>query len=197
MVRSLFAGLLTALAAVPAVAQDTVVVPGTSTRYPVAVSTSDGKQDVVLKLTGVALRSKVVVDVYTVGSYLQQGATARTADELVAIDAVKLLSIMMARDVDGPDLIDAFKTAVAKTHPGRFGDEFGKLSRHVGSSVAKKGSEVVIAYVPGSGTRFSFEGKEPLVIPGKEFADAVWGVYLGSHPITDSIKKGLTARLGR
>ena len=196
MLRFLSAGLLAALT-LPAVADETVQVPGSSTRYPVLVATSDGKQDVTLKLTGAALRSKLVIDVYTVASYLQQGATVRTADELVAADAVKLLSIVMQRDVDGPDLIDAFKTAVAKTHPGRFGAEFGKLSRHVGSDVAKKGSEVVITYLPGAGTRFSFEGKEPLVIPGKEFADAVWGVYLGSHPITDSIKKGLTARLGR
>jgi hypothetical protein len=197
MLRFTFAGLLAAAFAVPALADETVAVSGSSVRYPVAVATNDGKQNVVLTLTGAALRSKLVVNVYTVASYLQQGATARSADELVAANAVKLLSIMMERDVDGPDLIDAFKTAVAKTHPGRFGDEFGKLSRHVGSGVAKKGSEVVITYLPGAGTRFSFEGKEPLVIPGKEFADAVWGVYLGANPITDKIKQGLTSRLGR
>jgi hypothetical protein len=197
MLRTLSAGLLAMTLAAPAIADETVPVAGSSTRYPVLVSTSDGKRDVTLKLTGAALRSKLVVNVYTVASYLDQGATARTADELVAADAVKLLSIIMERDVDGPDLVDAFKTAVAKTHPGRFGDEFGRLARHVGSDVAKKGSEVVVTYLPGVGTRFTFAGKEPLVIPGKDFADAVWGIYLGPQPITDKIKQGLTARLGK
>lgn len=197
MRRLTLAALFAAILAAPAAAQESVAVPGTSTRYPVVVSTSDGQQTVLLNLTGVALRSKLIVNVYTVASYLRQGAAARTADELVSADAVKLLSIFMERDVDGPDLIDAFKTAVAKSHPGKFGPEFAQLARHVGSGVARKGSEVVIAYLPGTGTRFKFEGREPFVIPGKEFADAVWGVYLGPKPLTDDIKRGLTARLGR
>ena len=197
MSRTLLSALIAAAIAAPAAADETVEVPGTSTRCLAAVSTRHGNQDVVLNLTGAALRSKLIVNVYTVASYLQAGKAARTADELVAADAVKLLLITMERDVDGPDLIDAFKTAVAKSHPGRFGPEFAELARHVGTGTARKGTEVVIAYLPGTGTRFKFEGKEPLVIPGKEFADAVWGVYLGPKPLTDAIKKGLTARLGR
>jgi len=55
---------------------------------------------------------------------------------------------------------------------------------------AKKGSTIVITYVPGSGTMLSTAG-ERSIIPGKDFADALFSVWLGPSPVDDGLKKGL------
>src|SRR5262249_2356760 len=68
-----------------------VPVPGSANRYPTAIDGVHAGKPIKLLLTGASLRKKVVFSVYTIGSYVQDGATVRSADEIVAADCLKQL----------------------------------------------------------------------------------------------------------
>ena len=72
--------------AVAAVAAELIGLPGSSATYPVEVDAKAGGQPVTMTLTGVAMRKKLVFNVYAIGSYIEKGATVKTAEDLVAAD---------------------------------------------------------------------------------------------------------------
>src|SRR5262245_57793711 len=189
-----------ALTATTAVAADPVpvAVKWSSARYPLAVAVTVGDKVINLKLTGVGLRSKAGLSVYAVGSYLQDGATAQTPEELTKADAIRMLHLVMERTVESRDFIDAFKTAVGKTYPAdTFTTEFAQLAKAVGDTAAKKGDQVIMLYTPGTGVRIQIVGKVDVTIKGASFAQALWEVYLGPKPIDENLKKGLVGLLTR
>ena len=56
------------------------------------------------------------------------------------------------------------------------------------------GEQAVITYIPGTGTRLELKGKEAGVIPGKDFADAMFAVWLGAKPVDAGLKEGMLGR---
>ena len=197
MLRRLVVALAVAAVVAPAASSaESVPVAGASGKFPRAVTTPVGQQAVTLKLTGVGLRTKVFLNVYAVGSYLQDGAAAATAADLAKVEAARMLYLVMERTVESADFIDAFKSAVGKTYPAdRFAAEFAQLAAAVGSKAAQKGDHVSLLYVPGTGLRVQIVGKVDVTIKSQAFAQALWEVYLGPNPIDDDLKKGLTGLL--
>jgi hypothetical protein len=196
--RAVVTLIVGALTATTAVAADPVPVKGSSAKYPPAVAVTVGDKVTDLKLTGVGLRSKAGFSVYAVGSYLQDGVTARTPDELAKADAVRMLHLVMERTVEPGDFIDAFKTAVGKTYPAdKFAAEFAQVAKAVGDTAAKKGDQITMLYTPGAGVRIQIVGKVDVTVKGAAFAQALWEVYLGPKPIDENLKKGLVGLLTR
>jgi len=190
--------LLVGSAASAAVAADVVPVRGSSTTFPPAVAVPVGDKAVQLRLTGAGLRTRLGFNVYTVGSYLQEGAVARSPDELAKADAVRMLYLVMERTVEPADFIGAFKAAVGKAHPAdRFAAEFAQLAAAIGDKAAAKGDHVSLTSVPGAGVRVQVVGKVDVTVKNPAFAQALWEVYLGEHPLDDGLKKGLVGRLPR
>jgi hypothetical protein len=54
-----------------------------------------------------------------------------------------------------------------------------------------EGDQVVLTYVPGKGTLVSAKGQDKGVIEGKDFADALFAVWLGGNPVQDDLKAAL------
>ena len=54
-----------------------------------------------------------------------------------------------------------------------------------------EGDQIVMTYVPGKGTIVSVKGAEKGVIEGKDFADALFAVWLGANPVQEDLKKAL------
>jgi hypothetical protein len=55
----------------------------------------------------------------------------------------------------------------------------------------EKGDEIVLTYVPGKGTVVSAKNAEKGVIEGKDFADALFSVWLGPEPVQADLKTAL------
>lgn len=198
MYRCSALAILVALVIAPfAFSADPVPVPGSSAKYPPTLVLPIAQKPVTLQLTGVGLRTKLFFNVYTVGSYLQQGSDARTAADLAKAETARMLYLVMERTVESEDFISAFKTAINQSHPDRFTAEFNQLATAIGSTAAKKGDHVSLLYAPGSGLRIQIVGKADVTIQNPAFAQALWEVYLGPKPIDDDLKKGLVSRLGR
>jgi Chalcone isomerase-like len=195
--RPLTVALLTlALAGAGALAADVVGVPGSSTRFATTTQTTiDGKPGR-LMLTGAALRQKFYFNVYAVASYIQEGAKARTPEDLAAADCPKRLELVMERTVDGKEMAEAFRAAIRLNYPEpAFGAEVGDLIQFMRGQEARKGDHIVLTYVPGVGLHCELAGRAEVLIKGAQFHRAVWDIYLGKNNLGEEIKKGLASRL--
>jgi hypothetical protein len=177
-------------------ATDVVGVPGGSALYPVDFETSVGGKAVKLSLTGTAMRTKLIVNVYSVGSYVVKGSPVKTAEALAAADVPKRLHLVMERAIDGKDLAEAFRSAIRLNHPEpAFNDEVTSLTQYMRSSTARKGDHIYLTHVPGIGLQINVSGKADFLIKNVAFSKAVWEIYLGKKNLGETIKKGLTSRL--
>jgi hypothetical protein len=177
-------------------ASDTVEVSGSSTRYLTAIEVPVAGQPTRLVLTGAALRKKTIFSVYTVASYVQQGTAARNAEQLVSAEAVKVLHLVMERDVDGKDMAEAIRTGIRLNHPANaFGTELSKVDQWLQARNLRKGQHVILTAIPKGGLRCQVTGTTDLVVDNPMFARAVWEIYLGRNNLGEPIKTALVARL--
>jgi hypothetical protein len=97
----------------------------------------------------------------------------------------------MLRDLDAATIVDAIRTGFDKNAKAQLPalqerlDAFCKIVPAV-----KKGQTLTISYVPGKGTSISGAGGST-VITGKDFADALFSVWIGKAPVDDGLKKGM------
>jgi hypothetical protein len=177
-------------------AAELVGVPGSSTKYPSEIDAAVGGKTVRMVLTGTAMRTKFVVNVYAIGSYVQQGTAARSAEALAAADCPKCLHLVMERTVDGKDMAEAFRAAIRMNHPEpEFNEEVNTLSQFMRSTSARKDEHIHLTHVPGVGLHCNLAGRAEFLIKNVRFAHAVWEIYLGKNNLGESIKKGLVSRL--
>jgi hypothetical protein len=177
-------------------AADLVGVPGSGTKYLSEVDATVGGKSVKLTLTGTAMRTKYILNVYAIGSYVQQGAKVKTAEELASVDCPKRLHLVMERTVDGKDMAEALRVAIRANYAEpAFNDEVTTLVQFMRSSVARKGDHITLTHVPGIGLNCSIAGKAEFMIKNEKFSRAVWDIYLGKNNVGENIKKGLVSRI--
>jgi hypothetical protein len=176
-------------------ADDAVPVKGSNVKYPTSVTATLGDKQYAQKLTGVAMRKKAFVDVYTIGSYVVTDFKGKTAEELAAADVVKQLHLVMERQVSGSDMAKAFESAIRANYGSEFDQDLKRLSDLMSQYDLNKGDQVWITHVPGYGLHFNLVGKRQEFIPGVKLAKAVWDIYLGPKNVGEAVKKGLTSRL--
>lgn len=187
---------LLALGTVRLFAGELVGVSGSNIRYPSHGEAKIGDKQVKVVLTGTALRKKYIFSVYAIGSYIQEGVSVGSAEELVAADCGKRLHLVMERDVGGKEMAEAFKTAVRNNYDApAFEDELDTLIGTMQSVEVNRGDQVFLDHVPGVGFHVELVGKTAVTIKNVAFARAVWEIYLGKHNLGDAIKQGLVSRL--
>jgi hypothetical protein len=188
--------LLAVVAAGSAWAVGFVGVPGSSAQYPTEITVDHGGKQVKMNLTGTAMRTKIILNVYAIGSYLQDGVKVKSAEGLAAADCLKRLHLVVERNIDGPALAEAFRSAIRLNHPEpEFKDEVGALVQFMRSTSVRKGEEILLTHVPGVGVHCSVAGKADFLVRNVAFARAMWEIYVGKNNLGDAIKKGLTSRL--
>lgn len=192
----LAAVVVMALASVSAArAADLVGVPGSSTKYVSEAEVKVGDQSFKLALTGTAMRTKYILNVYAIGSYVQAGAAVKTAEQLASIDCVKRLHLVMERSVPGKDMAEAFRVAIRANYPApAFDDEVTMLMQFMKSSTVSKDDHIILTHLPGTGLHCSMPGKADFTIKNPKFSEAVWNIYLGKNNVGDAVKKGLLSR---
>lgn len=196
MSRSILTVALVSLTAAVAGAGETVGVDGSSTEYVTPIETAVGKKQVKMVLTGTALRKKFIFNVYAIGSYLEEGIRARTAEELAAKDCAKQLHLVMERDVGGKEMAEAFRAAIRKNYPEPdFSQELDQLIEFMQALSIEKGDQVLLTHVPKAGLHCKIVGKAEILVENVAFAQAVWEIYLGKNNLGQEIKKGLVSRL--
>lgn len=150
-------------------------------------TTVDGKS---LKLNGVGLRKKAIFKVYVAGLYLE--TPSRDAGAVISSDQVKRMQLSVLRSLDHSKITEAISEGFEKNSKTQFPALKARLDR-LNSMIpnVEKGDQILLTYVPGRGTVVSAKNVEKGVIEGKDFADALFAVWLGVNPVQEDLKKAL------
>jgi hypothetical protein len=169
--------------------------------FPSRIERSIGDRTVKLVRTGKAVRKQLGFKVYDVASYLQEGARARSAEELSAAPHAKQLHLIFVMTVPGDDMAITFESTMRKNYPApAFAKELQQLLDQVRKSSARKGDRMLITHIPDKGMHYRFQSKgdaQELLIPNPAFSKAVWDNYFGEYNCGENVKVGLTAELVR
>ena len=173
---------------------ETVAAPESNVRFPARTEVSVAHRPVRLVLTGTAMRKAYGFNVYAVASYIQEGVAAKSAEQIVAADTVKMMHIVLERNLDGPTMFEGMRTGLRLNYPiGAFPAELGQLERTLKAQDLTRGQTVMLTSVPRVGLRCQAAGKD-VTIASPAFARAVWEIYLGRNNLGDAVKSGLTSR---
>ena len=172
--------LLLSVTAVPAVEVAGVKLPETQS--------VDGKT---LKLNGAGVRKKAIFKVYTAGLYVE--TPAKDSAVLISSNQAKSMHLWMLRNVEGPKISGAIaegfelnsKSAMPQLQPRL--DQLAKLIPDV-----KEGEQIALTWIPDKGTVVNVRGTDVGTIEGRDFADALFAVWLGPNPVQDDLKKALS-----
>jgi hypothetical protein len=192
--RILACAAVVLLPSMPLQAVEDVVEPRTGVKFASEV------QD--MRLLGIGLRSKTFlkVKVYAVALYAAESAVEGSLKgktgpalykELVWGDFPKEVALHFVRDVTTEQVQDAFRESLVLA-----GAEKAKIDAFVGHfGFTRNGQRYVIKWVPGGTIEATINGVVQPPVADKNFAAAVFGIWLGERPIQEDIKRDLVSRL--
>jgi hypothetical protein len=165
-------------------------------RFATAITSQIGGKAVRLALTGTAMRTRYLLNVYAIGSYVQAGIKVQDGEELARTDVPKQLHLIFERDVDANTMAKSFREAIGMSHPApAFGPELAELEKYLRAYSVKQGDHLWLTSIPGVGLGCQVVGKPSMVVRSVGFARAAWEVYLGPKNLGVAIKSGLSSRL--
>ena len=146
--------------------------------------------DKTLVLNGMGLREKMMIDVYVAGLYVEQPSDDPTV--LIRSEGTTRLHMHFV-----------YKKVTAKKLIAAWNDGFKSNSRDKMDSLAEgleqlngwmedvvRGDSMVFTST-ADGLEVEVKGQRKGVVPGAEFAQAFWAVFLGPSPPTGALKEGL------
>jgi hypothetical protein len=151
--------------------------------------TVDGKN---LTVNGLGLRTKVLFKVYVAGLYLEK--TTDDPKAIIASDETKRVQMVLLRDLGREKIVDAMNKGFEANNK----DKMPALRERLDTFCAavpdlKKGDTLTVTYSAATGTTVSTAAKT-VVIPGKDFAEALFSVWLGSNPVDNDLKAGMLGK---
>ncbi|MDN5279954.1 MAG: hypothetical protein PWR01_3919 [Clostridiales bacterium] len=147
-----------------------------------------------LTLNGLALRTKKVLfmnfRIYVAGLYLLD--KTQDGEAILASDTPRhLVTHFLHSKVTRKQMTDAWKESFTR-------HEY--QDKKVGQFIAfysedfKKGEQMIFTYLPGKGTTVTLRGKVCGTIPGKDFADALFSIYIAQNAGLPRIRDGLLGK---
>jgi hypothetical protein len=141
-----------------------------------------------LVLNGMGLREKFFVDVYVGGLYVK--AKSADAKAIIAADEPKRIVMhFIYSSVPADKMRETYTEGFAANGGDAFKAQVQTLNGYMEDLTS--GDQVVLDYVPGTGTTVSVKGKVKGTIEGADFMKALFSVYLGATPPTSALKAGL------
>ena len=177
-------------------AAETVSLSGSGVRFSTTTDYLANAKSNKMALTGVAMRSKFLVNVYAIASYVQEGIKPKSSDELINADIYKQLNLVMERQVDGREMAASFKASVLLNHKEEeFPEELTLLDNLFKEIKVVKGDQVKLTHLPGVGIHCQVVDKIEVTIKSVAISKAIWEIYYGKNNLGESIKKSLLSKL--
>jgi hypothetical protein len=156
----------------------------------VKVPDTETMDGVTLKLNGAGLRKKAIFKVYVAGLYVE--TPSKDAAALLASNQVKSMRLHILRNLKGKQVSDAIaegfelnsQAAMPQLKP-----RLDKLAAMIPD--VSEGDQIALTWVPDKGTTVSVRGTNVGTIEGRDFADALFAVWLGPKPVQEDLKKAL------
>ncbi len=139
-----------------------------------------------LHLMGMGLRKKLWFKVYLASFYLEH--PTENAAEAISSDQVKRVEMHMLRDLERDKIVEAVQAGFEKNSGPQMPQLQARLNQFLKIIPDLKAGEVItVTYVPGEGT-LAKAVKNEVTIPGKDFADALFSVWLGKQPVDEDLR---------
>jgi Chalcone isomerase-like len=143
-----------------------------------------------LKLNGAGLRKRMLFKVYVAGLYVE--TPSKDAATLISSSQMKSMQLHILRSLKGAKITEAIedgfernsRAALPQLKPRL--DNLAKMIPDVA-----EGDTIWLTWVPDEGTRVTVRGTNVGTIEGRDFADALFSVWLGPDPVQDDLKKAL------
>ncbi|MFN2384783.1 MAG: chalcone isomerase family protein [Thermoanaerobaculia bacterium] len=143
-----------------------------------------------LKLSGGGIRTRAIFKVYVAGLYLE--TPAGDAAAVASSDQVKRMQLVLLRGLDKGKITEAIMEGFEKNSKAQMPALKARLDRfNAMIPDLEKGDQIVLTYAPGKGTEVAAKGAAKGTIEGKDFADALFSVWLGPNPVQEDLKKAL------
>ncbi|HNX51230.1 MAG TPA: chalcone isomerase family protein [Thermoanaerobaculaceae bacterium] len=144
-----------------------------------------------LKLNGAGIRKKLFIKVYVGGLYLP-APTSSPAAILGADETRRMVMHFVYKEVDAAKVTEAFREGFANNSAASLGALQARLDAFCALWPAMHAGDLAeMTYVPGTGTTLVINDKNLGVTAGKDFADALFLVWLGDKPADAGLKEGL------
>jgi hypothetical protein len=134
-----------------------------------------------LVLNGAGLRKKFVIKVYVGSLYLNQ--KQNNAAAILTADAPRRQVLHFLFDVGKGKMAEAWEEGLEDNTPNASPEvktAFKTLSSWMEDM--KEGQQIVLTYVPGTGTTVEVNGKNKGTLGGKAVADAILNTWVGPKP---------------
>ncbi|MGD9172512.1 MAG: chalcone isomerase family protein [Desulfobacterales bacterium] len=146
--------------------------------------------DTSLKLRGAGLlRVMVFAKIYVAALYLPEDYPSKMS----LSDVPKRLEVEYLRSIAGKDFGPATNKKVSENvDPQIFEQLQPRLEYH--NSLyqdVRAGDRYALTYIPGKGTELTLNGEPKGTAEGADFAAALFSIWLGPKPISESLKKEL------
>ncbi|MCI0572512.1 MAG: chalcone isomerase family protein [Myxococcaceae bacterium] len=143
-----------------------------------------------LKLNGLGLRKRFIFDVYVAGLYVENPSKDGAA--ILGADETRVVKMMMKRDLDKATIAEALRTGFESNAGAKLPELKERLDKFISAIPAVKEKDVLtLMYVPGQGTTVSSKSGQQVTVDGKDFADALFSVFIGAKPVDDGLKYGM------
>lgn len=146
--------------------------------------------DTILKIRGAGLlRVMVFAKVYVSALYLPEDC----ASKMVLSDVPKRLEVEYMRSIAGNDFGRVTNKKISENVDLQTYERLRPRIEYHNSLYqdVQPGDRYSLTYIPGKGTELALNGEPQGVIEGADFAAAVFSMWLGSKPISESLKKDL------
>jgi Chalcone isomerase-like len=186
MKATLSAIVLSLTLALPAFAKEKEVA---GVKFPETV-TVEGKE---LKLNGAGLRTKAIFKVYAAGLYLE--STTQDFAQIISSDQIKRVRMSMLRDLEKKKITEAISDGIAKNNKSQLPALKARIDTfNAAIQDLNKGDDLTLTYIPGKGTSVKSKAGQEISVEGKDFADALFSVWLGKDPVDDDLKDGMLGK---
>lgn len=147
-----------------------------------------------LVLNGAGIRSKAFFKVYVGALYVSQKQTGLGG--VLGLKTPRRVQMTLLRDLSADQLVDALIEGLTENHSkGEMDamkaqtDQLATIMRSM--KEVKTGAVVTIDFAPGTGTLVALNGANKGTIAGDAFNNALMKIWLGEHPVSDSLKKAM------
>jgi len=147
-----------------------------------------------LPLNGAGVRTRFFFRVYVGALYLEQKTKA--AQSAISQPGAKRVALHILRELTSAQLSDALEDGLKNNHDAA---TLAKLDTRVKelralfdtAKAVKPGDVILVDYLPGSGTRVTFNGNVKGTVAGEDFNRALLRVWLGENPADSDLKQGM------
>lgn len=158
--------------------------------FPSSISYTDQGNEVVLELTGTAVRKKLLFTIYRVGGYLQQGVE-KSAASYQNPEVPKQIRLFWLRSIPGEMARKSFTKALEKVHGERFGPEMHKKVEGLlvlFQEGVKKGDLFDFRQLSNGSVDIYVNGKKQFTLEDVTLAEFILDIWIGDNSIVNRDK---------